>query len=63
MKIQVRNKRLQLQRRRRSHFIQDTLRGLAEAKQGQLSPYIFNSEDRAWLDMPPIGREFGASAL
>lgn len=63
MKIRTRNKRLQLQRRRRYHFIQETLRGLAEANEGQLSPYTFNREDRAWLDMRPVGREFGASAL
>lgn len=63
MKIRARKKQLQLQRLRRSQFVRDTLRGRAEAKEGQLSPYMFNSEDRAWLDMLPVGREFGASAL
>jgi hypothetical protein len=61
MKIRTRKKRLM--QRRRSQFIQDTLKGLAEAKAGQLSPYFFNSEDRAWLDMRPVGREFGAARL
>lgn len=45
MKIRVRKKQLERQRMRRSQFVKDTLRGLYEVKQGQLSPYIFSSED------------------
>ena len=63
MKIRARKKQLQMQRLRQSKFIRDTLLGLAEAKKGALSSYTFNSEDRAWLDMAPVGREFGASSL
>ena len=61
MKIRTRKKRLM--QKRRSQFFRDTLRDLAEAKAGRLSRYIFNSEDRAWLNMYPVGREFGASRL
>ena len=61
MKIRTRKK--QLNRRRRSQFIKDTLQGLAEAKSGQLSRYIFNSEERAWQDTKPAGKEFDACRL
>ena len=58
MKNRTRKKHLSECRKLRSQFVKDTLRGLAEAKAGKLSRYLFSDEDRAWLDMVPVGREF-----
>ena len=41
-------------------FVRDTLRAKAEAEAGKLTRYQFNAEDRAWLNMAPVGREFGS---
>jgi len=41
-------------------FVVDTLRAKAEAEAGKLTRYQFTAEDRAWLDMKPVGREFGS---
>lgn len=56
-----RTRKKQLMQRRLSQFTRETLQGLAEAKAGQLSRYIFSTEDRAWLDMHPVGRGAAAS--
>lgn len=58
MKNRTRKKLLSMRRKLRPQFVKDTLRGLAEANAGKLSPYCFNDEDRAWLDMVPVGREY-----
>lgn len=42
-----------------AQFVSDTLRAKAEAEAGKLTRYQFTTEDRAWLDMKPVGREFG----
>lgn len=63
MKIRHRKKRLQRQRRRRSNFVRDTLQVLAEAKAGLLAPYVFGTEDYAWQDTQPVGREIGTSRV
>ncbi|MGK5064669.1 hypothetical protein [Janthinobacterium lividum] len=57
MKNRARKRQLVMRRKSRTQFVVDTLRGLAEAKEGKLSRYCFNEEDRAWLDMVPVGRE------
>lgn len=58
MKNRARKKHLAMRRKLRPQFVKDTLRGLAEAKAGKLLLYRFIDEDRAWLDMVPVGREF-----
>lgn len=58
MKNRARKKLLSMRRKVRSQFVKDTLRGVAEAKAGKLFRYRFNDEDRTWLDMAPVGREF-----
>ena len=60
MKNRTRKKHLTKARKLPTQFVKDTLRAMAEAKAGKLKPYKFNSEDRAWLDMAPVGREFGS---
>jgi hypothetical protein len=65
MKNRTRKKQLAKQftssRKLPAQFVNDTFRGKAEAEAGQLMPYRFTVEDRAWLDMKPVGREFGSS--
>ena len=47
----------------RSHLSRRIVRDLTKANPDQLPRHIFNTEDRAWLQMRPVGREFGASLL
>lgn len=60
MKNRTRKKQLTKARKLPTQFVKDTLRAMAEAKAMKLTPYKLNSEDRAWLDMAPVGREFGS---
>ncbi len=47
MKNRNRKKQITKARKLPTQFVKDTLRAMAEVKAGKLTPYKFNSEDRA----------------